>query len=369
MLHAGLDLSRRRLDVCLIDDAGEVVEHTAAPPDADGLRHLAGRLRGQPVRAVIESMTGARFVHDTLEELGWEVLVADAQKVKGLAPLACKTDKIDARVLAELSWRDLVPAIWLPDPSIRRERELARYRLHLVRHRTTLKNRIHATLMTFGHPCPVSDLFGHAGRLLLDRLAIPDPWRRNVDVSLELIDDLELQIASLTVELRRQGADHRYIPLLVTAPGFGWINAYTVASEIGDIERFASPTKLCGYTGLCPRVYQSGATRPPRADLQAGLALPALGAVRSRAARLQPPRLRRALSAHQAAPRSPARPQGRPDRPLPKAHRGDLAHAHPQRALRSGRRPFSSSRLTALFGNAPPERASHFARSSTLKRR
>ena len=103
MLHAGLDLSRRRLDVCLVDDAGELVEHTAAPPDADGLRHLAGRLRGVRVRAVIESMTGARFVHDTLEELGWEVLVADAQKVKGLAPLACKTDKIDARVLAELS--------------------------------------------------------------------------------------------------------------------------------------------------------------------------------------------------------------------------------------------------------------------------
>jgi hypothetical protein len=83
MLHAGLDLSRRRLDVCLVDDAGEVVEHTAAPPDADGLRHLAVRLQGQPVRAVIESMTGARFIHDTLEELGWEVLVADAQKVKG----------------------------------------------------------------------------------------------------------------------------------------------------------------------------------------------------------------------------------------------------------------------------------------------
>jgi transposase len=162
MLHAGLDLSRRRIDVCLVDEAGELVDHFAAPPDGDGLAHLAARLSGERVRAVIESMTGARFIHDTLEELGWEVLVADAQKVKGLAPLACKTDKIDARVLAELSWRDLVPAIWLPDPSIRRERELARYRLHLVRHRTTLKNRIHATLMTFGHPCPVSDLFGHA---------------------------------------------------------------------------------------------------------------------------------------------------------------------------------------------------------------
>jgi hypothetical protein len=59
-----------------------------------------------------------------------------------------------------LSWRDLVPAIWLPDPTIRRERELARFRLHRVRHHTTLKNRIHATLITFGHPCPVSDLVG-----------------------------------------------------------------------------------------------------------------------------------------------------------------------------------------------------------------
>jgi transposase len=125
MLHAGLDLSRRRLDVCLLDAAGELVAQIAAPPDVDGLRHLAEPLRGERVRAVIESMTGARFIHDTLEEYGWEVLVADAQKVKGLAPLACKTDKIDARMLAELSWRDLVPAIWLPDPSIRRERELA----------------------------------------------------------------------------------------------------------------------------------------------------------------------------------------------------------------------------------------------------
>jgi transposase len=97
-------------------------------------------LPGCPVRAVIESMNGARFVHDTLEEDGWEVLIADAHKVKGLAPPACKTDKIDARVLAELSWRDLVPTIWLPDPTIRREREVARFRLHLVRHRATQKN-------------------------------------------------------------------------------------------------------------------------------------------------------------------------------------------------------------------------------------
>ena len=128
MLHAGLDLSRKRLDVCLIDEAGGVVGRLAAPPDVDGLGGLVGRVAPcvGPVRGVIESMTGARFVHDSLERLGWEVLIADAQRVKGLAPLACKTDKIDAQVLAVLLHRDLVPVIWLPDPRVRREREQAR---------------------------------------------------------------------------------------------------------------------------------------------------------------------------------------------------------------------------------------------------
>jgi hypothetical protein len=64
-------------------------------------------------------MNGARFVHDRLELAGWQVEIADAQKVKGLAPLACKTDRIDAWVLAELARRDLVPVIWLPDPRVR----------------------------------------------------------------------------------------------------------------------------------------------------------------------------------------------------------------------------------------------------------
>jgi transposase len=178
MLHAGLDLSRKRVDVCLVSDQGELLGHFPAPADRDGLHGLARRVAayGLPVRGVVESMNGARFVRDELVAHGWEVLIADAQRVKGLAPLACKTDKVDARVLAELSFRDLVPAIWLPDPQLRRERERARFRLHLVKHRTSLKNRIHATLIAFGHQRSMSDLFGVAGRELLERLEIPEPW-------------------------------------------------------------------------------------------------------------------------------------------------------------------------------------------------
>jgi transposase len=254
-----MDLSRKRLDVCLIGDDGEVVGRLAVPPDADGLRGLVRRVGAQGrVRGVIESMTGARFVRDTLEALGWDVLVADAQKVKGLAPLACKTDRIDAQVLAVLSHRDLVPAIWLPDGRVRAEREQARFRLHLVKHRSMLKHRIHATLISFGHPCPVSDLFGVAGRELLDRLVIPQPWRDTLEASLSLIEDLDAEIDIVNRRLRLSSAHHPYIPLLLSAPGVGWVLAFTIAAEIGDIQRFATPKKLCGYTGLCPRVNQSG---------------------------------------------------------------------------------------------------------------
>jgi transposase len=264
MLHAGLDLSRRRVDYCLLGEGGERVEVGAAPADADGLgglvRVIELRHGREPVTAAVESMNGARFVHDTLERCGWEVLVADAVKVKGLAPLACKTDRIDAWVLAELSRRDLVPAIWLPGFVERQERERARWRLHLVKHRSSLKQRVHAQLMAFGHACPVSDLFGVHGRELLQRLDFPEPWRGNVLACVALIDDLDQRIDALERELKALGADHRYVPLLITVPGVSWVLGYTIAAEIGDITRFASPRKLCGYSGLCPRVYQSGDT-------------------------------------------------------------------------------------------------------------
>ena len=260
MLYAGLDLSRQRLDVHVMDEDGAAIEVTAVHPDADALRTLTAVVarHGGPVTAVVESMNGARFVHDQLERWGWDVAVADSVRAKGLAPLAAKTDKIDARVLAELARRDIVPEIWLPDPAVREARERARFRLHLVRHRTALKNRIHATLIAFGHPVPVSDLFSTGGRELLARMAIPEPWSTTLTTSLQMVDEVEREIRACEAELRRLGADHAYVPHLMTVPGIAWVLGYTIAAEIGDIDRFPSPKKLVGYTGLCPRVHQSG---------------------------------------------------------------------------------------------------------------
>ena len=102
---ARLDLSRKRLDVCVLADDGTRLATTLCPPDADGLRHLVQEVqvtwRSGPGRDRVDERGSVRPRH--LELHGWDVEIADAQKAKGLAPLTCKTDKLDAWVLAELS--------------------------------------------------------------------------------------------------------------------------------------------------------------------------------------------------------------------------------------------------------------------------
>jgi hypothetical protein len=97
-------------------------------PGELGVGGLTQRLEchGASIRAAIESMNGARFLHDRLELAGWQVEIADAQKVKGLAPLACKTDRIDA---SPSTSADAAPASTIaPSPSSRWESRRLRLR-------------------------------------------------------------------------------------------------------------------------------------------------------------------------------------------------------------------------------------------------
>ena len=259
MLHAGLDLSRKRLDYCLLDECGERVEVGAAPPDGDGLRGFARRVeRGMGpsmVRAAIESMNGARFVHDTLERCGWEVEVADAQKVKGLAPLACKTDQIDAWVLAELSRRDLVPAIWLPGFAQRQSGSgpaggcfwsASAARSSIGSMRSCWRSGTPARSRT----CSASRSRA-AGAARVPRAVARRRDRRRGDDRRSRPPDRRDRTRAA-----RLGADHRYVPLLMTVPGIAWVLGYTIAAEIGDISRFASP-RNCAATADCARVSTS----------------------------------------------------------------------------------------------------------------
>ena len=141
---------------CLLCEEGARVERGAAPPDADGLRGLARRCgaMAEPVRAVIESMNGARFVHDTLEQLGWEVRSPTRRRSR-----AWRRWRARPTGSTRGCWPSSRAAIWCRRSGcpIRGSAPSASARAGgctWCAHRSLLKNRIHATLLAFGHALP-----------------------------------------------------------------------------------------------------------------------------------------------------------------------------------------------------------------------
>src|SRR5262245_54149983 len=172
-----------------------------SPLTATGLPGSSFEL-GDEVNACLEMMSGARWVRDQLVACGWEVQVADARKVKTVAPLAAKTDKVDARLLAELCRRELVPALWLPSLDQRALRERLRRRMHLVRLRTSAKARIAGLQTQWGVRISLARLRRADGLTLLERAGVPEVWCRSVSECLAVIDFLDARIQPLDAELR-----------------------------------------------------------------------------------------------------------------------------------------------------------------------
>lgn len=92
----------------------------------------------------------------------------------------------------------------------------------------------------------------------LSEHGVPAVWIQSVRVLLEVVDDLERQIAAVEAELRPIARTDQRVVLLGTIPGVGELLGLTVAAEIGDISRFGSARKLIGYAGLAPTIKQSG---------------------------------------------------------------------------------------------------------------
>lgn len=257
MEFVGIDWATRRAAWCAVDEAGRRLGEGVVPADEYGLTRLVAG-RGPEVTAAVEMMSGAAWIADTLRGAGWQVKVADARRARALAPLAAKTDRIDARVLAELARRQLVPEVWVPALDDRADLELLLRRMHLIRLRTSAKNRIFGLLTQWGVRSSVAYLrTPGAIDALVDR-GVPDAWRSSIAEAVAVIELLDDRIAPIDEQLLDvAGADDR-ARLLRTIPGVGWLPGLTFAVEIGDIARFASATKLVGYSGMVPQVRQSG---------------------------------------------------------------------------------------------------------------
>ncbi len=256
MQYLGIDWGTRRAAWCAVDERGELVEGTV-PADEDGLARLVHTL-GPDVRGCVEMMSGAVWVREQLRACGWEFQIADARKVKAIAPLACKTDRVDARVLAQLARRDLVPEVWVPSLSDRELRERLRRRAHLVRLKTSARNRMFGLLTQWGLRGNLKTLRQPGSLERLSERGVPTVWIESLRVLLGVVDDLERQLAVIDKELGPVARSEQRVQLLVTIPGIGELLGLTIAAEIGEISRFANARKLIGYAGLAPTIKQSG---------------------------------------------------------------------------------------------------------------
>lgn len=187
------------------------------------------------------------------------VVVANAQDVRAISHARVKSDRFDARTLAELLCAGMLESVWVPDPETSGLRRRVARHAALVRQRTRAKNEIHATLARclLGRS-PVSDLFGKEGRVWLGEQELGTEEAETVAGCLRQIDFLDAEVAMIDQKLAQWAAGSQDVRRLMSIPGVGVGVAVTLMAAIGDISRFSSPRQLVAYLGLDPKVRQSG---------------------------------------------------------------------------------------------------------------
>lgn len=257
--YLGIDLHLRRTYVVLMDSTGKVIDERRIQ-NFDIKEYLQGNVPRETY-AVLEATRNWAFLYDLLAEHVERVELAHPKELKAIASAAVKTDRIDAKVLANLARLNFLPISYAAPKEIRDLRLYIRHREWLVCQRTQAKNRIHAVLASYNLVSPTRDLFGVQGREFLNE-NLPNlrpSAQRVIRDNLVLIDHLDTQIEALENDLHLSAKEEKTIKLLKTMPGIGRLTAVIILAEIGDIQRFNSPKALCHWAGLTPRVRKSDA--------------------------------------------------------------------------------------------------------------
>ena len=270
--YFGIDLAKRESQVAVLDANGVQVETKRFATTRENFLAMAAELRGGDTVALEVTTNSTSIARLIRAGSPARVIVSNPIKTKTIAQAKIKTDKIDARVLAELARVGYLPEVWLPDEDTEALRQFITDRVSLVRRRTECKNTIHSVLHRNMVRQDRSDLFGAGGRRWLEGIIaghsintpVPELDRMRIGSLLNEIDridalvaDLESVIASyiaLRPHLKQQ------MDRLLSITGVNLVVAASLIGTIGDIGRFPDKKKLAAYFGVVPSTYQSGDT-------------------------------------------------------------------------------------------------------------
>jgi transposase len=256
--HIGMDVHRSFAQIAVVED-GLVRDEGKIGVRPEDLRKWAEEFLQPDDEIGLEATTNSDAIATMLRDVVARVVVSNPRKTRAIAEAKVKTDKVDARILAQLLAVDFLPETWVADDQTRRRRRLVARRVHLVKQRTRLKNQVHAILSRNLIPtCPHADLFGGVGRRWLAKQVIPADEQRSVDALLRQLDFHGDELAEVEYDIAVDAIDDEVIARLMTVPGINVTVAMSIVAAVGDFSRFESPDRFVSYLGLNPKVKQSG---------------------------------------------------------------------------------------------------------------
>lgn len=256
MWYVGIDLSWRTSMVAMVSEEGEHVRpRRFRNRDPGEMVEFVSSYK--PFRAVIEATSSYRWLYDLLSEHG-EVVLAHPLRLRAIWSGKAKTDKLDAKVLAELLRGGLIPTSYVPPKHYQALRELTRARAKLVRARTSVKNQLHTILARANIESPFKSLFGPRGLRWMSLLRL-DPVTGVVrDEHVERIRYFDRAIAEMDSRIGQTAPEFPQVEALSCLYGFGVYSALLVIAEFGEPRRFKRAGQAAAYCGLTARVKQSG---------------------------------------------------------------------------------------------------------------
>jgi transposase len=253
----GCDFHPSYQRVAMLDrESGEVVERTLEHASGQARRFYEG-LQGRMVLVGMEACGNSLWFERLLNELGHQLWIGDAARIRAMEVRQQKTDRRDALHLLTLLEQKRFPRLWVPTAAMRDTRQLLWHRHKLVEMRTRTKNELQHLALNQGLQ-KKGRLWSKVGRKLLEELPL-EGWtaRRRSDL-LKLLDSLEENIVELTAAVTKEAEQNRLAQLLQTHPGVGPLTALAYVLTIGEVERFEHSKQLASYLGLIPREHSSG---------------------------------------------------------------------------------------------------------------
>jgi len=257
MRFIGVDLHKKTISLCVV----MVVE---------GKRKVVGRRQFNcrntaGIRQFFESQTPFRVVAEATASYEWFLLLVDdladrcllahPKKLRVIAESKHKSDRIDARILAEFLAIDMIPEAYRPSPRIRQYRVLVRHRRWLQGRITSLKCKLRNKAANYN--ADVAELFTAKGQKHLADIAMSESDRFEAHNLLEQMQLIERQLQKTDKQLAKfaetaPAAEREGREVLDTMPQVGPVTIDVVLSELGDWRRFRGSKRVVSYAGLDP---------------------------------------------------------------------------------------------------------------------